>query len=117
MGTADRPRPVRPAPSAGRPAAGCQQWLPADGRYCGRPHRAYRTGLCCPDHTPAAQAARPEPVAGPGYTPQRLATPASASALMDARAVASGKRRSTPQTYRLAQAATGRAPAPTGDTQ
>lgn len=111
MGTAGT-GPVRPAPAADRPAHGCQQALPAEHRYCGRPARPYRTGLCCPDHTPAALAGRPEPVPGPGYTPQCLATPASASALMDARAVASGKRRSTPQTYRLAQAATGRAPLP-----
>ncbi|WP_030267917.1 hypothetical protein [Streptomyces sp. NRRL B-24484] len=110
MGTADRPE--RPAPAADRPRHGCAQWLPAEGRYCGRSAREYRTGLCCPDHTPARQAGRDEPESGPGYTPQRLATPASASAVIDAQAIASGKRRSSPREYRLAQAATGRAPHP-----
>ncbi|MFG3050360.1 hypothetical protein ACGFZP_05300 [Kitasatospora sp. NPDC048239] len=65
-------------------------------------------GPRCPAHTPAAQAGHPESQPGPGYTPQTLPTPASASALVDARAIASGRRRSTTQTYRLAQAATGR---------
>jgi hypothetical protein len=103
-------RPVRPALAADRPRHGCQQWLPDQAGYCGRSSRPYRIGECCPAHTPAALAARPEPVPGPGYTPQRLATPQSASALVDARAIASGKRRSTPQEYQLARAATGRAP-------
>ncbi|MFD9124916.1 hypothetical protein [Kitasatospora sp. NPDC059571] len=76
---------------------------------CGARARLYPAGWRCPRHTPAAQAGRPEPEPGPGYTPQRLATPVSASALVDARAIASGKRRSSTQTYRLAQAATGRA--------
>ncbi|MFJ4799178.1 hypothetical protein [Kitasatospora purpeofusca] len=87
---------------------GCGQWLPAEDRHCGRTARPYVVGPRCPAHTPAAQAGRPEPPPGPGYTPQTLPTPASASALVDARAIASGRRRSTTQTYRLAQAATGR---------
>ncbi|MGV9271484.1 hypothetical protein ACWDRR_43360 [Kitasatospora sp. NPDC003701] len=89
----------------------CGQWLPGQGGHCGRPARPYACGPRCPAHTPAALAGRPEPTPGPGYTPQRLPTPQSASALVDARAVAAGKRRSTPQTYRLARAATGRGPA------
>lgn len=84
----------------------CNQWLPAQGSHCGRPGRPYAVGPRCPEHTPAAQAGRPEPQPGPGYTPQRLPTPQSASALADARAIASGKRRSSPTQYRLAQAAT-----------
>jgi hypothetical protein len=80
--------------------------MPDQGIYCGRPGRPYVVGPRCPDHTPAAQAGQSEPPSGPGYTPQRLPTPQSASALTDARAIASGKRRSTPQQYRLAQAAT-----------
>lgn len=75
---------------------------------CGAPARLYPGGWRCPAHTPAAEAGHPEPEPGPGYTPQALPTPQSASALVDARAIASGKRRSNPQDYRLAQAATGR---------
>ncbi|MFI2747942.1 hypothetical protein [Kitasatospora sp. NPDC018623] len=75
---------------------------------CGRRARLYPVGWRCPAHTPAAEHGRPEPEPGPGYTPQSLPTPRSASALVDARAVASGKRRSSPQDYRLARAATGR---------
>ncbi|WP_033818903.1 hypothetical protein [Kitasatospora sp. MBT63] len=88
----------------------CRQWLPATGQHCGEAARFYLTGWRCPGHTPAAQAGRAEPEPGPGYTPQRLPTSQAASALVDARAVASGKRRSTPQTYRLARVATGRGP-------
>lgn len=76
--------------------------------HCGAQARHFRTGWRCTKHTPAAENGRPEPQPGPGYTPQALPTPQSASALVDARAVASGRRRSNPQTYRLAQAATGR---------
>ncbi|MFD5081891.1 hypothetical protein ACFWOG_04515 [Kitasatospora sp. NPDC058406] len=75
---------------------------------CGADGRLYPCGWRCPTHTPAAQAGRPEPEPGPGYTPQALPTPQSASALVDARAVATGKRRSSTQDYRLAQAATAR---------
>ncbi|MFF2612662.1 hypothetical protein [Kitasatospora sp. NPDC058046] len=53
----------------------CNQWLPAQGSHCGQPGRPYAVGPRCPEHTPAAQAGRPEPLPGPGYTPQRLLTP------------------------------------------
>lgn len=86
----------------------CMQWLPGEERHCGIGARPYAVGPRCPHHTPAAQSGRPEPVPGPGYIPQRLPTPQSASALVDARAVATGKRRSSTQDYRLAQAATAR---------
>ncbi|MFD8596993.1 hypothetical protein ACFV1L_18525 [Kitasatospora sp. NPDC059646] len=79
---------------------------------CGAPARLYPCGWRCPAHTPAAVAGVPEAPPGPGYTPQALPTPASASALVDARAIAFGKRRSSPAVYRLAQAATGRRPHP-----
>jgi hypothetical protein len=70
VGTADT-RPVRPATATGRPRpGGCQQWLPGRSAYCGLPARPYRIGECCPAHPPAALAARPEAVPGPGYTPQ-----------------------------------------------
>ncbi|WP_224275773.1 hypothetical protein [Streptomyces sp. LS1784] len=75
---------------------------------CGSAARLYPAGWRCTAHTPAAEAGRPEPQPGPGYTPQALPTPQAASALVDARAIASGKRRSSTQDYRLAQAATGR---------
>ncbi|MGW6913747.1 hypothetical protein ACWGB8_07995 [Kitasatospora sp. NPDC054939] len=91
----------------------CNQWVPSLGRHCGRASRPYGgVGERCSLHTPAAERGQPEPPPGPGYTPQRLPTPQSASALVDARAVASGKRRSSGQDFRLAQAATGRAPTP-----
>ncbi|MFD7410645.1 hypothetical protein [Kitasatospora purpeofusca] len=93
---------------AALPMTTCGQWLPGDGRHCGLAARPYVVGHRCPAHTPAAEAGHPEPLPGPGYTPQSLPTPASASALVDAWAIASGKRRSSAQTYRLAQAATGR---------
>ena len=69
--------------------------------------RLYPCGWRCPDHTPARMAGRPEPPPGPGWPAGAWATPSpqSASALFDARAVASGKRRSSLTTYRAAQAA------------
>ncbi|MFF2954304.1 hypothetical protein ACFVVU_23540 [Kitasatospora sp. NPDC057965] len=75
---------------------------------CGADARLYPAGWRCPAHTPAAQAGHAEPQPGPGYRPQALPTPQSASALVDARAIAAGKRRASVQDYRLAQAATGR---------
>lgn len=87
--------------------ARCRHWHGDQHRYCHTTTsvRRYLTGLRCPDHTPAAIAGRPEPAPGPGYTPQATPTPLGASALFDARAVASGRRRSAPHTYRAAQAA------------
>lgn len=50
---------------------------------------------------------RPEPPPGPGWPAGAWTTPSpiSTSRVHDARAVASGKRRSSPHTYRAAQAA------------
>jgi hypothetical protein len=85
----------------------CGHWIGAEGRYCGKPDaRRYINTTACPDHTPARLAGRPEPTPGPGYTPQRIPSPLGDSRVVDARAVASGKRQANPHTYRAAQAAT-----------
>jgi hypothetical protein len=85
----------------------CRHWIGAERRYCRAVEdvRQYVIGERCPLHTPAAVAGCPEPEPGPGFTPQDIPSPLGASALFDARAVASGKRRSAPHTYRAAQAA------------
>ena len=89
--------------------ARCGHWIGAEGRYCGAPHgvRLYLTGLRCPDHTPNALRGLPEVPPGPGLPAGAWTTPSplSESRVADARAVASGKRRSNPQAYRAAQAA------------
>jgi hypothetical protein len=70
------------------------------------PVRFYRTGWKCPAHSPWAEAGLPEPLPGPGLPHgPRIPAPMSASALIDDRAIASGKRRSSPEAYRAAQAA------------
>lgn len=75
------------------------------GQHTG-PVRFYLTGWKCPAHTPSALAGRPEPSPGPGLPHgPRIPAPMSASALIDDRAIASGKRRSSPEAYRAAQAA------------
>lgn len=69
--------------------------------------RLYACGWKCDRHAPWAAAGRPEPLPGPGL-PEGAWTsvsPLGTSALIDVRAVASGKRRSSPHTYRAAQAA------------
>lgn len=87
----------------------CGHWIGAERRYClaGDGLRSYLTGRRCPLHTPAALAGRPEPRPGPGLPAGAWTTPSpqSASALIDERAIASGKRRSSPHAYRAAQAA------------
>ncbi|WP_028472981.1 hypothetical protein [Nocardioides alkalitolerans] len=92
----------------------CSAWAPAAG-YCGTPttHR-YLPGWRCPQHTPAAFAGRPDVVPDPKLTiaglraahglPDVGFTPGGET-LVDQRAKASGKRRSTPQAYRAARAA------------
>jgi hypothetical protein len=82
--------------------------MPDHDNHCQAAARLYPAGWRCATHSPARQAGRLAPAPGPGYTSQRLATPQSASALMDDRAIASGKRRSSPERYRLAQQATRR---------
>lgn len=70
--------------------------------------RLYPAGWRCNRHTPAATAGRPEAPPGPGMPAGAWTTPSpiSDSRVHDARAIASGKRRSNPQAYRAAQAAT-----------
>jgi hypothetical protein len=87
----------------------CEHWIGAEHRHCGATDdvRPYLTGMCCPAHTPAALAGRPEPQPGPGLPAGAWTTPSpqSASAVFDDRAIASGRRRSNPQAYKAAQAA------------
>lgn len=89
----------------------CGHWNGADSTRCGAtPTRHYLPGHRCPAHTPAALAGQPEPPEGAGPLPGAWTTPTpqAASALMDNRAIASGKRRSTPNDYQAAKAATSR---------
>ncbi|HZF92032.1 hypothetical protein [Streptomyces sp.] len=87
----------------------CRHWIGAEHRHCGatRDVRPYLTGPCCPAHTPRALQGLDEIKPGPGLPAGAWTTPSplSDSRVHDARAIASGKRRSTPQAYRAAQAA------------
>jgi hypothetical protein len=87
----------------------CGHWVGADGRHCGSADqvRHYLTGHRCPLHTPRALQGLPEIPPGPGMPAGAWSTPSplNDSRIHDARAVASGKRRSAPTTYRAAQAA------------
>lgn len=84
-------------------------------RWCGSsPARHYLTGWCCTNHTPARQNGRNNPpTPDPALTLDGLRKAAGITwtfratdtALNDDRAVASGRRRSTPQQYRAARAA------------
>lgn len=75
------------------------------GEHTG-PVRFYLTGWKCPAHSPWALAGLPEPQPGYGRPAHELPqSPLATSAVFDEKAVASGKRRSTPHTYRAAQAA------------
>jgi hypothetical protein len=69
--------------------------------------RPYPCGRRCSAHAPWALAGQPEPQPGPGWPSDAWSTPSpqSSSRVHDARAIASGKRRSSPTTYRAAQAA------------
>lgn len=71
------------------------------------PVRFYVTGWKCNAHSPWAEAGRPEPLPGPGMPAGAWTTPSplNDSRVHDARSIASGKRRSSPQAYRAAQAA------------
>ncbi|MGW3442209.1 hypothetical protein [Streptomyces sp. NPDC001076] len=86
----------------------CAHWIGAEQRHCRSTDRVrpYLSGLCCPAHTPNALRGLPEVPPGPGIRPDAPMSPLSASRVHDDRAVASGKRRSSPHTYRAAQAAT-----------
>lgn len=97
--------------------AECGHWLGTERRHCQASDgvRLYGPGFRCPAHTPAAVAGRAEPPPGPGMPAGAWTalSPLGTSALVDARAVASGKRRSSPHTYRAAQAAVRTTAAPT----
>jgi hypothetical protein len=84
--------------------------------HCGEPDtRPYAEGWRCPAHTPSARAGLPEPDSARYCAPLRCYCGQHDSydrpldpvtdTIVDARAVASGKRRSTPAEYRAAQAA------------
>ena len=87
----------------------CGHWIGAEQRHCHSTDgvRPYLTGPCCPAHTPNALKGLPEAPAGPGMpaTAWTTLSPLSASRVADERAIASGKRRSSPAAYRAAQAA------------
>ncbi len=87
----------------------CLHWIGAERRYCRSVEsvRAFLTGPCCPLHTPAALAGRPEAPKTDSIRPSELpVSPLSTSGIADARAVSSGKRRAkNPAEYRAAQAA------------
>jgi hypothetical protein len=86
----------------------CSHWIGAEQRHCKSTDRVrpYLPGPCCPAHTPAAMAGKPEAPSTASPSPRSLPpSPLSNSRVHDARAVASGKRRSHPQAYRAAQAA------------
>lgn len=91
----------------------CTHWIGAEHRHCRLRDgvRRFLTGLRCPAHTPSALAGRDEPQPGYGQPASTFPlSPLAASAVFDNRAVASGKRRSSPHTYRAAQAAVAKAP-------
>jgi hypothetical protein len=75
-----------------------------NGEHSGR-SRLYPCGWRCSAHAPWAEAGLPEPLPGPGLPEGLPLSPISASRITDERAIASGKRRSSPATYRAAQAA------------
>lgn len=67
----------------------------------------YVNGWKCDRHSPWAAKGLPKPQPGPGLPAGAWTTPSplSDSRVHDDRAIASGKRRSSPHTYRAAQAA------------
>lgn len=91
--------------SAGAPV--CAHWIGAEQRHCGTRDRVrlYLTGLCCPAHTPNALKGLPETPPGPGMPAGAWTTPSplNDSRVHDQRAIASGKRRSSPNAYRAAR--------------
>lgn len=89
-------------------ASQCTHWIGTELRHCHSSDRVrpYLSGPRCPAHTPAALAGNAEAPTTDSPSPRSLPpSPLNDSRVHDARAVASGKRRSAPQTYRAAQAA------------
>lgn len=91
------------------PPKQCAHWIGDEQRHCRSTAgvRLYVAGHCCPLHTPRALQGLPEIPPGPGWPAAAWTTlsPLSASALIDERAVASGRRRSSPHVYAAAKAA------------
>lgn len=114
---ASAPTPVTtsPAPTLGRPTDITTPCTHHDGDVvCGAtPTRRYLLGGRCAAHTPCALAGHPEPKPDPALTLAGLraaaglrtdaVAPLAASSLTDERAIASGKRRAAPHTYRAAR--------------
>jgi hypothetical protein len=90
----------------------CGHWLGAERRYCRATDdiRHFLPGYRCPAHTPRALEGLPEVEPGPGLPAGAWSTPSpiNDSRVHDARAVASGKRRSNPNAYKAARAAVDR---------
>lgn len=90
-------------------SARCGHWVGAEQRYCRSTDgvRPFLSGLCCVLHSPNALAGKPETPPGPGMPAAAWTTPSplADSRVHDARAIASGKRRSNPQAYKAARAA------------
>jgi hypothetical protein len=84
-------------------------------RYCPQTEhvRAYLNGDVCPAHTPAALEGRTDPIPDPDRTLEALRSAKGQpygyrptdSELLNDRAIATGKRRSTPAQFRAARAA------------
>lgn len=91
------------------PKPECTHWIGAEQRHCKEADsvRLYIPGHRCPAHTPRALQGLPENPPGPGWpaTAWTTPTPDSVASVIDARAIASGRRRSSPHVYRAAQAA------------
>jgi hypothetical protein len=105
----DTAQPGATRPPDEPPAKECAHWIGAERRHCRAVDgvRLHLTGLCCPLHTPNALKGLPEAPPGPGWPAAAWTTlsPLSASALLDERAVASGRRRSSPHVYAAAKGA------------
>lgn len=87
-----------------RPLGECQTpWGPHSRRV-----RLYPSGWECDSHSPWARRGLPEPLPGPGWPAGAWTTPIGqgVASVLDERAIATGKRRSSPEDYRAAQAAT-----------
>lgn len=94
----------------------CTHWVGDEQRHCLSTDgvRAFLTGPRCPEHTPRALQGLDEIAPGPGYPAGAWTTPSpiSDSRVHDARAIASGKRRASPEAFRAAQAAVSARPEP-----
>jgi hypothetical protein len=70
---------------------------------CSAPARPYPEGWRCAAHSPLGRLGLPDHPPGPGWPRIPPRAPSSYTALNDQRAIASGKRRSTPAAYRQAR--------------